>query len=512
MLSLRVAKPLGGRLSTPKFRGIHFSEGCRCPCLASRNRNKKGQGFYNAYFIVLNKGAALHQILDLHILNRALPRLPFKMLMASISVQSPALRALPIDPCLYKSHRGSPCSPQRAGHTLPNVEDLFSQYGLGQTDDTPHTGTCPVSVELPEYVQEQECGPTETILEAAGAYGSCSGSFTAGAAPYESPAEGVAARHSPGQSDTDLPPNLHPVVRPYVLPDRSTPGTGLQACCGTHRCLHHWLGSHTAPRLFAYINRQGGLRSGHMSQLARHLLLWSQKRLRSLRAIHIPGLQPTSCHKLRSPENENSILRLVQLIWEHSARMHWPRGLRKYAFRPVSLLTQTLCKISEDKEQVLLVAPYWPTRTWFPELMLLVLDDLPQGVADTITLARAQSMRLRAPFLQQVLEPRLSPSNLKVYVAAIAAYHDPIEQKSWASMTWDQVVSLQALPLEEADPALAFLCPVRALRLYVDRTQSFRTSDQLFVCYGRRECHLQEENGPLDSGCALPTQVASSLN
>ncbi len=51
----------------------------------------------------------------------------------------------------------------------------------------------------------------------------------------------------------------------------------------------------------------------------------------------------------------------------------------------------------------------------------------------------------------------------------------------------DQVVSLQALPPEEADPALALLCPVRALIYYVDRTQSFRTSDQLFVCYGGRQ-------------------------
>ena len=51
----------------------------------------------------------------------------------------------------------------------------------------------------------------------------------------------------------------------------------------------------------------------------------------------------------------------------------------------------------------------------------------------------------------------------------------------------DQVVNLQALPSEEADPALAFLCPVRALRLYVDRTQSLRTSDQLFVCYGGQQ-------------------------
>ncbi len=49
----------------------------------------------------------------------------------------------------------------------------------------------------------------------------------------------------------------------------------------------------------------------------------------------------------------------------------WPRALCKYAFPPVSLLAQTLCKVKEDEEQVLLVATFWPTRTWFPELILL---------------------------------------------------------------------------------------------------------------------------------------------
>ncbi|KAL0150898.1 hypothetical protein M9458_053817 [Cirrhinus mrigala] len=46
-------------------------------------------------------------------------------------------------------------------------------------------------------------------------------------------------------------------------------------------------------------------------------------------------------------------------------------GANQNAFPPVSLLAQTLCKIREDEEQVLLVAPYWPTRTWFAKLMLL---------------------------------------------------------------------------------------------------------------------------------------------
>ncbi len=161
---------------------------------------------------------------------------------------------------------------------------------------------------------------------------------------------------------------------------------------------------------------------------------------------------------------------------------------------PVSLLAQTLCKVREDEDQVLLVAPYWPNRTWFPELMLLatappwqnplrrdllsqrggtlwhphpnlwnfhiwslVLGGLPPAVVKNITSARALSTRHayrlkwnlfvdwcspcredphRCPIavvlslLQDGLERRLSPSTLKVYDAAIAAHHDAVESKS----------------------------------------------------------------------------------
>ncbi|KAL0147058.1 hypothetical protein M9458_057582, partial [Cirrhinus mrigala] len=198
----------------------------------------------------------------------------------------------------------------------------------------------------------------------------------------------------------------------------------------------------------------------------------------------------------------------------------------------------------------------------------LDLAGLPQAVVETITQSRAPSTRQayalrwglfvdwcasrgedpqRCPiavvlsFLQEKLERRLSPSTLKVYVAAIAAYHDAVDGESIGKHqlvvrflkgarrvnpprpqivpSWDlsialrglrgppfeplvsvelkflslkvsttpfrdQVVNLQALPPEEADPALALLCPVRALRVYVDRTRSFRRSEQLFVCFG----------------------------
>ncbi|KAI7801460.1 reverse transcriptase/ribonuclease H/putative methyltransferase, partial [Triplophysa rosa] len=51
----------------------------------------------------------------------------------------------------------------------------------------------------------------------------------------------------------------------------------------------------------------------------------------------------------------------------------------------------------------------------------------------------------------------------------------------------DQVVNLQALPTGEEYPTPSVLCPVRTLRLYLDRTQSYRSSEQLFVFFGGQQ-------------------------
>ncbi len=148
---------------------------------------------------------------------------------------------------------------------------------------------------------------------------------------------GLATWYSPDSDYTGLPQNLQPMDRSLVPSGRGAPGVGIQTCCVIHGCLGHRLGSHvqrarssgvwTGPQLrwhsnclellavllalsrlrgrlrgkyvlvrtdntatFAYINRQCILRSCHMSQLARHLLLWSQKHLRSRHTIHIPGV------------------------------------------------------------------------------------------------------------------------------------------------------------------------------------------------------------------------------
>ncbi len=69
----------------------------------------------------------------------------------------------------------------------------------------------------------------------------------------------------------------------------------------------------------AYIKHQGGLRSRRMSQLARHLLLWSQKHLRSLRAVHVPGELNHAADELSRQHALPGEWRLhpevLQLIW-----------------------------------------------------------------------------------------------------------------------------------------------------------------------------------------------------
>ncbi len=128
----------------------------------------------------------------------------------------------------------------------------------------------------------------------------------------------------------------------------------------------------------AYINRQGGLSSRCMSQLARHLLLWSQKHLRSLRVDHIKGLLNRAADELSRaalPREWRLHPQTVQLIW------------RRFGLTQVNLFASpetSHCQLFFS----LLVVPYWPTRTWFLEVMLLVTilaDYSEEGSADSET-------------------------------------------------------------------------------------------------------------------------------
>ncbi|KAI2654804.1 Transposon Ty3-G Gag-Pol polyprotein [Labeo rohita] len=371
----------------------------------------------------------------------------------------------------------------------------------------------------------------------------------------------------------------------------------------------------------------GRMRSKHV-RLGCHLLLWvntdsSLYEPLTFRAKPIDRFGQAQVDLFASPESTHCQLwyGLTEAPLGIDALAHsWPRGRLKYAFPPVSLIAQTLCKVREDKEQILLVAPLLAQqnlvdlegppfsgeghnlapapRSLEPPPLVPGRDqedfrDLSPSVVNTLLQARAPSTRRlydlkwrifvnwcsshgKDPrscgiksvlsFLQEGLDRHLSASTLKVHVAAISANHDlvggrsvgkhdliirfqrspeaepssiashpllgsccgsprsttrsiqPLQsvempllqtalltaltsiKKETSKPSPDQVVTLQALSSQEDDPNLTLLCPVRALRIYMERTQPFRRSEQPF-CLLRRtaegESCLQTEDLPL---------------
>ncbi len=363
-------------------------------------------GLYKGpYFIVPEKHGGLHPIWDLRVLNRALVKLPFKMLtqrrlfqcvrpfdwVAAIDLKDayfhvsilPRFRfaykgaSIPVGPPLRAPQPVGASGQPGKEQTLPYAEDLFSRQGvgLGQPHSTSLRGACSVNAEMPGVSPAQEGGSTETFSEAPGAYGILSRYHAARIASYEtasalasrpSPEMGMAPRHIPGLTHPVLPSHLQPMVGScflraevpleqvsrHVVVSTDASATGWGAMCNGHAAVGLWTGPQLqwhinclellavwlALRRFrtllhekhilvrsdntatvVYINHQGDLRSRRMSQLARHLLLWSQKHLRSLRAVHVPGELIRAADELSRQHALPGEWRLhpevLQLIW-----------------------------------------------------------------------------------------------------------------------------------------------------------------------------------------------------
>ncbi|CAM4649880.1 unnamed protein product [Leuciscus chuanchicus] len=234
----------------------------------------------------------------------------------------------------------------------------------------------------------------------------------------------------------------------------------------------------------SYINRQGGLKSTSLYRLAKHLLIWAHHSLRSLRAVHVPGLQnvgPDRLSRNNIPLGEWSLHpQTVRLLWERFGRAevdlfasrenaHCPVFFSKNdsALSHSTVLDQpslvsspdaasrhrSMASAIEERSPLagrgldLAPAPGAVVASRVGTQRLSV--DLAEGVINTITQARAPSTRrLYASkwsvfsgwctarsispidcevtevlsFLQELLDKGRSPSTLKVYVAAITAF------------------------------------------------------------------------------------------
>ncbi|KAJ7996341.1 hypothetical protein DPEC_G00236100 [Dallia pectoralis] len=123
-------------------------------------------------------------------------------------------------------------------------------------------------------------------------------------------------------------------------------------------------------------------------------------KLLSLRAIFIPGYLNQGADTLPRPGEWILHPEVVELLWSHFGRAEvdlfssretshcplwfslthpapamvqaWPRS-RLYAFPPVALLPGVLERIRQERVSLLLIAPYWPARVWFADLISLLV-------------------------------------------------------------------------------------------------------------------------------------------
>ncbi|KAL0183913.1 hypothetical protein M9458_019609, partial [Cirrhinus mrigala] len=104
--------------------------------------------------------------------------------------------------------------------------------------------------------------------------------------------------------------------------------------------------------------------------------------------------------------------------------------LRLYAFPPIALLLGVLERVRRDGVH-LLVAPYWPARAWFSDLISL-LDGSPWEIPARRDLLSQAGGPVNCPvgtvleFLQVRFSAGLAHSILKVYVVAFLACHAPL--------------------------------------------------------------------------------------
>lgn len=163
----------------------------------------------------------------------------------------------------------------------------------------------------------------------------------------------------------------------------------------------------------AYINHQGGLQSSSLFREFEELWQWILPRSITLRASHRAGVDNLladflSRHRADPTEwaLSRKVARGIFRLWgtpqidlfanadnhlcpafcslhpapsavHHDAlQMSWA-GLVAYAFPPFALLPKVLAKVRDERVEMILVAPNWPRRPWFP-LLLSLLCDVPR--------------------------------------------------------------------------------------------------------------------------------------
>jgi ribonuclease HI len=162
--------------------------------------------------------------------------------------------------------------------------------------------------------------------------------------------------------------------------------------------------------VISYINKAGGTRSPQLCQITWEMFAWCQDNKVQLQAVHIPGtknlLADRLSRHLSSPtewELNDQVVSRLFTMWGHPQIDLFATNINKklprycslfpdpqahhqdalairwtylyaFAFPPLAILSRVLRKIAQDKAMVILIAPMWTRREWYPLLLDLLVD------------------------------------------------------------------------------------------------------------------------------------------
>lgn len=179
----------------------------------------------------------------------------------------------------------------------------------------------------------------------------------------------------------------------------------------------------------SYIEKMGGSHSADCNDVAKRIWIWCKDRNIWLTVAHIPGKLNTQADARSRKFNDNTewmldrqiFKRICELVgkpeidlfasrlnrqlatfvsWQpdpesfavDAFKMSWTNWFF-YAFPPFSLIQRVLVKLEKDNAEGVVIVPDWPTATWYPQLLRLLVRKpllLPKG-RTVLRLAHAQT-------------------------------------------------------------------------------------------------------------------------
>lgn len=160
----------------------------------------------------------------------------------------------------------------------------------------------------------------------------------------------------------------------------------------------------------AYINHQGGTRSPMALLEASRILSWAEINVPALSAVHIPGVENWIADYLSRETIDQGewslhpeVFQLIVARWglpdidlmasRHNRKVQrfvarsldpqahavdalvipWDFPLT-YIFPPLALLPKVIKKVKRENTTTILIAPHWPRRSWFADIVALARD------------------------------------------------------------------------------------------------------------------------------------------